>query len=355
MSVQAPERLENVATAPTVVKVETGASQWGVGRKIVAASATVVALVVGYEGVRSFVPSLPDIPGVGSLDGGRSDPGATGMVNYEGQTAETSTTRLVSPLGHGTAKVEEKGKRDWDKPGNLFTSFDVVPTNGTSSVRDSKHGDRPAVLNVTMGYCSDGILEKVITPNTKTGVADVKYVYNMGKLTVCSSTLLHTKHNDAQFNQHLTPAWFQGEFDSFMARAAQTTAAAAPCPTKELNKYTKPQYIKAKRHSIAAQIGVADKDVTLIAGTIGESTPEEKASLRAKLKNFTHMKDPKTGKKVERLDINYISGQNTAVEDACYAPIPEKKLSSIGQDGMQQGVSSAPNQGDTSDNLNTNK
>ncbi len=329
MPEQTLERQEavQVAQQPAVLRIEHG--HHGKARRFLAAGATLVAAVFLYEGVHEFVPSLPDIPGISALKGGHSDPGASGMVNYEGQAAEHYYTRITVPIGDGVAKVQEKGKRDWDRPGGLLQwPPDAVPTNGTSQVRDSKHGDRPATLDVTMTYCADGIFDKQTFPNKDTGVADYKYVFNMGKIVVCDSKLLHTKHNDAQFNQHNTPATFNGKFVSFMSQAAETTAAAAPCPTEELEKYTTPKYLRAKAQTIAAQLGEPVADVTVTAGAIGKSTPAEKAKLRSQLNNLTQLRDS-NGKKIARLDVNFISGQNTAVKDACFAPIPKEKLSDI--------------------------
>src|SRR5262249_46981236 len=124
------------------------------------------------------------------------------------------------------------------------------------------------------------------------------------------------------------PAKFNGKFVAFMSHAAETTAAAAPCPTKELNKYTTPRYLKAKAKFIAAQLGEPVSDVTVKAGKIGESSPAEKNRLHNEIENFTHMRDA-NGKKIPRIDVSFMSTSSTGVEDACFVPYSKEKLSDL--------------------------
>lgn len=331
MTVDAPERLESSAPPQRVeFSIDATPNKHGIGRKIAACGVAALALIGASEGLHSVFPSLPAIHNI-LPDGGQPDPAATGVLNYAGQDAKTATTKLVYPLGHGTALVEVKARQNWDRHGT-FWDGDWVPTNGTASVSDAEDRDKPATLHVKTTYCAEGTLDRTTTPNTSTGVADVKYAFNVGEIMVCEANLLHTLHNDEQFHADNTPADFQSRFNNFIARAAETQVKAAPCPTDELEHYTSKRYGRMIRQSISDHEGVKVKDVKVVPGVIGESTPAIKSSLENKLKSFTVIKDRKNqDNKYKAVDIQYISGTGAAVKDACFAPIPEVQIGEVGQ------------------------
>lgn len=270
-------------------------------------------------------------PGLGLFNGGKSDPAPHGEVIYKGQTAKTASSRFLIEIGKGDAVIDVKAKQNWDKPGGIF-SADFQSTNGTASVSDARDRSRPATLHVQTRYCANGLIEKTVKPDAKTGQTTTSVVFNMGKLSVCDATLLHTVSNDSSFHQDDTPALFQGKFDSFVAHAAETQAKAAPCPSDELAQYTSTNYQDYARRILAADLQVPIEAVTVLPGTVGITDPETQAMLDKSLKSFANKKDPAhPSQKFPALDMQYLSASGRAVSDSCYTNYGAVSLSNLEQ------------------------
>ena len=260
----------------------------------VGAGALVVALVSGG------IVDLPDW-----LDGGRSDPAPRGSLTYEGQEARTASERLLVDIGDGEAVVSVKAKQNHDSHGWLING-DFQSTNGTSSVSDPQDG---------------GEGDRVVT-----GVR-----FEMGELYVCDTTLEHTEANDAAFRQDDTPRDFHGAFVSFVARAAEVTAAAAACPDEELGKYRTEEYLAFVRARLAERYGLAEDDVEVVAGEIGASDDATRDDLRTALDRVTSLQDPDDPSvRYAALSIQYLAGDGEAVTDACYLDPGERELDDLG-------------------------
>src|SRR5690606_23553657 len=143
--------------------------------------------------------------------------------------------RLLVDIGDGEAIVSIKAKQNHDSHG-WWINGDFQSTNGTSSVSDPGDGSAPARLVVAVDYCADGLVTTDVTGDggdNEGGEPMVTAVrFDMGELYVCDTSLEHTQTNDAAFRQDDTPRDFHGAFVSFVARAAEATAAAAACPTE---------------------------------------------------------------------------------------------------------------------------
>jgi hypothetical protein len=154
--------------------------------------------------------------------------------------------------------------------------------------------------------------------------------FEMGELFVCDATLEHTAANDAAFKQDDTPNDLHGAFVSFVARAAETTAAASACPTDELAELATPDYTAFVRSQLAERFGLAEDDVVVVAGRPGRSDEATRADLRARLESFTSVQDPDDPSATyEALSIQYLSGDGEAVTDACYVDPGSRELDDL--------------------------
>ena len=280
------------------------------GGRLLPALAVVAAGVVVLLLVNGKLFDLPDW-----FDGGRPDPAPRGSVTYKGQEAHTASERFLVDIGDGEATVEIKAKQNWDRHGWIIDG-DFQSTNGTSSVADPSDREVPAALAVAVDYCADG------TVTTTTADDDGRVLaleFEMGSLYVCDTTLEHTATNDAAFHQDDTPADFHGEFVSFVARAAEVTAAASACPTEELDRFRSDGYRDFVAAQLAERHGMAADDVTVTVGRVGASDDETRRTLDAALGRVTERRDPDDPDvSYEALSIQYLAGDGEAVADACY-------------------------------------
>ena len=129
---------------------------------------------------------------------------------------------------------------------------------------------------MAVDYCADG----TVTTTTADDDGRVLAVaFEMGSLYVCDTTLEHTADNDAAFHQDDTPADFHGEFVSFVARAAEVTAAASACPTEELDRFRSDEYRDFVVAQLAERHGLAADDVDGHVGRVGASDDETRRAL----------------------------------------------------------------------------
>lgn len=278
----------------------------------------IAAVGLGAAAVAFVNGSVIDLPDW--FDGGRSDPGPRGEVIYEGQEARTASERFLVDIGDGEAVVSVKAKQDHDSHGWLING-DFQSTNGTSSVADPDDRDVPARLRVAVDYCADGLITTVVPAEADSdGPPPVTAVrFDMGDLYVCDTTLEHTAANDAAFKQDDTPNDLHGAFVSFVARAAETTAAASACPTDELAEFRSADYTAFVRSQLADRFRVPEEDVEVVAGRPGRSDEDTRADLRARLESFTSVQDPDDASATyEALSIQYLAGDGEAVTEACY-------------------------------------
>lgn len=269
-----------------------------------------LALVV----LQRTIIELPDL-----FDGGESDPAPRGSVIYEGQTAESASEEFLIDIGNGTAVVAVQAKQNHDRPGNIF-SGDFQSTNGTSSVADPDDRDQPARLEVKTDYCADGIVTTTIEPPEEEGGEPVTTIeLDLGDLFVCDTTLEHTQQNDAAFRQDDTPTDFHGRFVSFVAGAAETTAAAAACPTEELARFGEPELVAYMERQLAERFDVPRANVRVIPGRPGETSDGQQDELREQLESYANLQDPENpDREFEALSIQYLSSDAEAVVDSCY-------------------------------------
>ena len=265
------------------------------------------------------------------MDGGESDPAARGQVIYEGQTAQSASENFLIDIGDGESVVAVRASQDWDTPG-WWVNGDFQSTNGTSSVRDPDDGDEPARLRVTMDYCAQG----TITNETNED-GDETVTFDMGEVFVCNATLEHSPANDAAFHQDDTPADFHGDFVSFVAGAAETTAAAAECPTDELERFSGDEYVEFVRGQLAAQYGVDETQIDVQPGRVGRTDAETQDELREALESYANRRDPEDpDREYEALDIEYFSGDGSAVEDSCWRVPGGEDLDSLESVGLPE-------------------
>jgi hypothetical protein len=292
------------------------------GRRIVPALAVVGAAAIVLAVVTWSVIDLPDWFG-----GGRSDPAPRGSVIYEGQVAKTASENFLIDIGDGEATVAVQAKQNWDRSGWLING-DFQSTNGTSSVADPRDRGGPARLAVKVDYCADG------TITTTEGDADdpaTSIRFAMRRLYVCDATLEHTTANDSAFKQDDTPNDFHGSFVSFVARAAEATAAASACPADELAKYRTEEYRSFVRGQLADRFRLPVANVEVVAGRIGGSDGETQRDLRAALEGVANKRDPDDPSKTyEALTIQYLSGEGEAVTDSCYRDAGGRALDDLG-------------------------
>ncbi len=271
---------------------------------------------IGALGLIILQRTVIDLPDL--WDGGESDPAPRGTVIFEGQTAESASEEFLIDIGNGTAIVSVKAKQDHDKAGNIF-SGDFQSTNGTSSVADPDDRDLPAQLEVKTDYCADGVITTTATPDEETDEIVTTIELELGDLFVCNTTLEHTEDNDAAFRQDDTPTDFHGRFVSFVAGAAETAAAAAACPTEELERFGEPELIEFMERQLAERFEVPRANVEVVAGTPGQSSDETRDELRDQLESFANLQDPgDPDREFEALSVQYLSTDAEAVADSCY-------------------------------------
>src|SRR5262245_22390705 len=255
------------------------------------------------------VANLFDLPGW--LDGGRSDPAPRGDVIYEGQQARSASERFLIDVGDGEAVVSVMAKQNWDRHGWLVNG-DFQSTNGTSSVADPANRGAPAKLRVAVDYCASGLI-------STEGHDGSAVRFDMGELFVCGTSLTHTADNDAAFKQDDTPNDFHGQFVSFVSGAAETAAAASPCPTDQLEQFRTRQFTSYVQDQLAAQLGLRAADIDVVAPTVGASDEDTRAALDERLSSYLERRDPEhPDRTYEALSIQYLSGEGTAVTDSCY-------------------------------------
>ena len=265
------------------------------------------------------------------MDGGESDPAARGQVIYEGQTARSASENFLVDIGDGEAVVAVSASQDWDTPG-WWVNGDFQSTNGTSSVQDPDDGDEPARLRVTMDYCAQGTITNEVDEDGNESVT-----FDMGEVFVCNATLEHTRENDAAFHQDDTPADFHGDFVSFVAGAVETTAAAAECPTDELERFSGDEYVDFVRGRLSEQYGVDESQITIETGRVGRTDAETQDELREALESYANRRDPDDPEReYEALDIEYFSGDGSAVEDSCWRVPGGEDLDSLESVGLPE-------------------
>jgi hypothetical protein len=284
------------------------------GRTVVRALAVVGALLLAVAAVR-LIADVANIDLPDWFDGGRSDPAPGGSVIYEGQEATTASESFLIDVGDGEATVAVQAKQDWDRRGWIING-DFQSTNGTSSVADPRDRDTPARLAVAVDYCAEGTIS---TTRRDDGGPVTAVRFEMGRLYVCETTLEHTTANDSAFKQDDTPNDFHGSFVSFVARAAETTAAASACPADELAEFRTDEYTSFVRERLAERFDVAAESVDVVVGRVAESDTETKRDLEAALESFANKRDPDDPSVTyEALTIQYLSGDGEAVIDSCY-------------------------------------
>lgn len=285
---------------------------------IVAALAAVVVVLAAIDRIGLF--HLPDW-----FPGGRDDPTARGDVIYEGQRATSASRDFLIDIGDGEAVVSVKAKQNHDKSGWLING-DFQSTNGTSSVADPTDRDVPAKLRVAVDYCADG----TVTVGPGRDGADRSISFDLGRVYVCDTTLEHTAANDAAFEQDDTPPAFHGRFVSFVAGAAETAAAAAACPTDQLDRFRTPKYLAFVRDRLADRFDLPAAAVRVSAPTVGASDAATRAALGRRLDSFLERHDPDHPHTTYKaLSVQYLSGPGRAIQDSCYRSPGATKLSDI--------------------------
>jgi hypothetical protein len=177
-------------------------------------------------------------------------------------------------------------------------------------------------------YCADGT---ITTTETRGDDPVTSITFAMGRLYVCDTTLEHTAANDSAFKQDDTPNDFHGSFVSFVAGAAEATAAASACPTDELAKFRTGEYRSFVREQLAERLRLPVANVAVVAGRIGGSDDATQRELRAALESFANKRDPDDPSKTyEALTIQYLSGDGEAVTDSCYNDAGGRQLDDLG-------------------------
>jgi hypothetical protein len=289
-------------------------------------------LIVG-AGVLFMVVSglgIVDVPGIPDwFGGGEDDPAARGSVFYEGQEARSASEEFLIDIGDGEAFISVKANQDHDKSGNIFNG-DFQSTNGTSSVADPDDRDTPARLVVKTDYCAEGTITTTETADPDTDALVKSIEFDMGRLYVCDATLEHTVANDSAFKQDDTPTQFHGRFVSFVAGAVETTAAAAACPTDELEQFTDPELLQYVQEQLGERFDVPPENVEVTAGEIGTTSSATQRELRDRLESYANKQDPDDPDRTfEALSINYLSGEGEAVADSCYKDPGGTELSNL--------------------------
>jgi hypothetical protein len=282
--------------------------------RLVSLLAIIGALVVLSWALRVDLLNLPDW-----LDGGEPDPVPRGTVTYKGQEAKSASENFLVDIGDGEATVAVRAKQNWDTPGNIITGPDFQSTNGTSSVADPEDRDQPASLLVKVDYCADGLITAFEVTDPDEGEPAGGIRFEMGDLYVCNTTLEHRISNDAAFKQDDTPNIFHGEFVSFVARAVEWTAAAAACPTEELEQFRSDEFVRHVRTTLAERFDVPESEVEVVAGEPGQTSDRMQERLRERLEAYANAEDPDDPSQTyPALDIQYLDPNAEAVEDSCY-------------------------------------
>jgi hypothetical protein len=293
------------------------------------------ALVIGYGALKGFGVDLP-FP---NFDGGEPDPAPEGQVYYEGQDAKTVTEEFVMPIGNGTARVSIEANQNWDRHGTAWNG-DWQSTNGHAEVSNPDDRDEPALLEVEMEYAADGVI--TVTPEVDPENGEVladeatgepvvgQVTYEMGNLWVIDADYEESAANEAAFLQDDTPADFQGEFESFIKRAAEDVALASDS-SEALAEYQEPAVIQDVRTRLADRFDVPVERVEVVAGEIGVSSDETQEDLRDRLDSYANKRDPRTDETYESLDIAYLGGQGTAVEDANFLEVGRRDLEDLAE------------------------
>jgi hypothetical protein len=285
--------------------------------RVTAVLAGIGAFAVALLLLRTGLFGLVDLPDW--FDGGRSDPAPRGDVIYEGQKARTASEEFLIDIGDGEAVVAVKAKQDHDKSGWLING-DFQSTNGTSSIADPGDRNVPAKMRVEVDYCASGTITAARPSGDGDGDEGTRRVtFEMGELFVCDTTLRHTPDNDAAFQQDDTPPDFHGDFVSFVSGAVETAAAAAACPTDELDRFRSAEFTDYVRAQLAERFDLPAANVEVVAGRVGTSDDDTRATLEERLASYIERRDPDhPDTTYEALTIQYLSGEGTAVEDTCY-------------------------------------
>jgi hypothetical protein len=295
--------------------------------RLVTILAIIGGLVVFSWVLRTNLLDLPDW-----LDGGESDPAPRGTVQYKGQEAKAASENFMVDIGDGEATVSVRAKQNWDTPGNIITGPDFQSTNGTSSVADPEDRDQPASLKVKVDYCSDGVITTFAVTEPEDDEPSEGIRYEMGDLFVCNTTLEHRISNDAAFKQDDTPNIFHGEFVSFVARAAEWTAAAAACPDEELEQFQSEEFVQHVTTTLAERFDLPESEVEVVVGQAGRSSDEMQESLRERLESYANAEDPDDpGTTYEALDIQYLDTDSEAVADSCYKEPGSRSFEDLNQ------------------------
>jgi len=298
-----------------------------IGRRLAMVVGVVSVAAIGFQGCGVVDLGLP-IP---EWDGGESDPAPRGTVTYKGQEAQSASENFMVDIGDGEATVSVRAKQNWDTPGNV-TSGDFQPTNGTSSVADPEDRDQPAALNVKIDYCSDGLLTAFNVVDPEEGEPTEGIRYEMGDLFVCNTTLEHEIDNDAAFKQDDTPNIFHGEFVSFVSRAVEWTAAAAECPTEELEEFQSDEFVQHVTTTLAERFDIPESEVEVVVGQPGQTAESTQDELRERLESYANAEDPDDPDVTYKaLNIQYLDTDTEAVADSCFKEAGEKALSELGQ------------------------
>jgi hypothetical protein len=298
----------------------------------------VVLLFGGFVLVLFMVSRLNwlDLPGLPDwFAGGESDKAPQGSVFYEGQEARSVSEDFLIDVGDGEAIVAVKARQRWDTRGGVFSGDFVPGSNGSSTVADPDDRDQPASLRVAVDYCADGTITATGPEDPDAPTTARRIRFDMGDLFVCDTTLEHTQANDAAFRQSDTPPTFHGRFVSFVAGATETTAAAAACPTEELEQFRDRDYVAHVREQLADRFGLAVEDVEVVRPGIGHSDQATQDELREQLESYANSKDPDDPSTTLRaLDIEYLTDAGAAVEDSCYRDPGATDLDSLDSVGV---------------------
>jgi hypothetical protein len=282
----------------------------------------VVVLFAGAVLVLFLVSRLNwlDIPGLPDwFAGGESDPAPQGSVIYEGQEAKSASEDFIIDVGDGQAVVAVQARQAWDTRGGPFSGDFIPGSNGTSTVADPDDRDKPASLVVAVDYCADGTITATAPedPDAPTTAQTIRF--DMGDLYVCDTTLEHTEANDSAFRQSDSPTDFHGRFVNFIAGATETTAAAAACPTEELDQFRTREYVNHVREQLADRFNLPVENIEVVRPGIGSSSQETQDELREELEGYANLEDPDDpDNTLEALDIQYLTDAGAAVEDSCY-------------------------------------
>src|SRR5918994_7987784 len=228
-------------------------------------------------------------------------------------------------------RVTDRGRNRGDRLGGLMMLLAVIGA-GVLLLIVARMAFFGFDMPDWMDYCAQG----TITNETNED-GDETVTFDMGEVFVCNATLEHSPANDAAFHQDDTPADFHGDFVSFVAGAAETTAAAAECPTDELERFSGDEYVEFVRGQLAAQYGVDETQIDVQPGRVGRTDAETQDELREALESYANRRDPEDpDREYEALDIEYFSGDGSAVEDSCWRVPGGEDLDSLESVGLPE-------------------